>query len=168
MIDTISVDINMAKVSPTHFQIIPSINWKPLSEYSLIINRDKIISHNERSIEDSIKTIKLSTSGFKKFGSLTGNIINPHFNPLIARLSPFEKEDLFYDEIVNSESSFKIIKISEGKYNLLFFYDKDANTKYSSGHLYPYLASEWFEFFPDTISIRNNWDMEVANIDLTK
>ena len=168
MIDSTTLDINMAMVSPVHLQITPSINWKPLSEYSLIIIRDKIISENERNIEDSIKTIKVSTSKFKKFGSLIGNIITPHFNPLIARLSPFEKENLYYDEIVNSESSFKITKIPEGKYDLLFFYDKDANTKYSLGHLLPYTASEWFEFFPDTISIRNNWDMEVANIKFTK
>ena len=99
---------------------------------------------------------------------MVGNIIMPHFNPLIARLSSFEKENLFYDEIVNSESSFKITRIPEGKYDLLFFYDKDANTKYSFGHLAPYSASEWFEFFPDTISIRNNWDMEVTNIKFNK
>ena len=168
MIDSTTLNINMDMVSPMHLQIMPSINWKPLSEYSLIIIRDKIISENGRSIEDSIKTIKVTTSRFKKFGSLIGNIITPHFNPLIARLSPFEKENLFYDEIVNSESSFKITRIQEGKYDLLFFYDKDVNTKYSLGHLAPYSASEWFEFFPDTISIRNNWDMEVANIKFTK
>jgi len=168
MIDSTILDINMVMISPMHFQITPSMNWKPVSEYSLIVIRDKIILENERSIEDSIKTIKVSTSKFKKFGSLIGNIIPPHFNSLIARLSPFEKENLFYDEIVNSESSFKITRIPEGKYDLLFFYDKDANTKYSLGHLSPYSASEWFEFFPDTISIRNNWDMEVANIKFTK
>ena len=165
MVDSTILDMNMAMISPMHFQITPSINWKPLSEYSLIIIRDKISAENERSIEDSIKTIKVSTSKFKKFGSLVGNIITPHLNPLIARLTPFGKENLFYDKIVNSESSFKITKIPEGKYNLLFFYDRDANTKYSLGHLFPYSTSEWFEFFPDTISIRNNWDMEVANIE---
>ena len=44
----------------------------------------------------------------------------------------------------------------------------DVNSKYSLGHLAPYSASEWFEFFPDTISIRNNWDMEVTNIKFNK
>jgi hypothetical protein len=121
-----------------------------------------------RSIEDSIKTIKISTSRFKKFGSLTGNIITPHFNPLIAKLSTFEKENLFHNALVNSSSLFKINKIPEGKYYLLFFYDKDANIKYSTGHLSPYATSEWFEIAPDTISIRSNWDMEVADIRLTK
>ena len=81
--------------SPMHLVITPISNWESLSEYSLIIIRDKLFSTMVRSIEDSIKTIKISTSRFKKFGSLIGNIITPHFNPLIAKLSTFEKENLF-------------------------------------------------------------------------
>ena len=166
--DSTLVDINMVWKSPMHLVITPISNWGSLSEYSLIIIRDKLFSTMVRSIEDSIKTIKISTSKFKKFGSLTGNIITPHFNPLIAKLSTFEKENLFHNAIVNSSSLFKITRIPEGKYYLLFFYDKDANTKYSTGHLSPYATSEWFELIPDTISIRSNWDMEVADIRLTK
>jgi len=168
--DSTLLDINIVWDSPMHLAIIPNSNWEPLSEYSLIIIRDKIFSTSTmvRSIEDSIKTIKISTSRFKKFGSLIGNIITPHFNPLIAKLSTFEKENLFHNAIVNSSSLFKITRIPEGKYYLLFFYDKDSNTKYSSGHLSPYATSEWFEVIPDTISIRSNWDMEVADIRLTK
>ena len=166
--DSTLLDINMVLDSPMHLAITPNSNWEPLSKYSLIIIRDKIFSTMVRSIEDSIKTIKISTSRFKKFGSLIGNIITPHFNPLIAKLSTFEKENLFHNAIVNSSSLFKITRIPEGKYYLLFFYDKDANTKYSTGHLSPYATSEWFELVPDTISIRSNWDMEVADIRLTK
>jgi len=166
--DSTLVDINMVWKSPMHLVITPISNWESLSEYSLIIIRDKLFSTMVRSIEDSIKTIKISTSKFKKFGSLTGNIITPHFNPLIAKLSTFEKENLFHNALVNSSSLFKINKIPEGKYYLLFFYDKDANIKYSTGHLSPYATSEWFEIAPDTISIRSNWDMEVADIRLTK
>jgi len=166
--DSTLLDINMVWDSPMHLAITPNSNWEPLSKYSLIIIRDKIFSTMVRSIEDSIKTIKISTSRFKKFGSLIGNIITPHSNPLIAKLSTFEKENIFHNAIVNSSSLFKITKIPEGKYYLLFFYDKDANTKYSTGHLSPYATSEWFELVPDTISIRSNWDMEVADIRLTK
>ena len=49
----------------------------------------------------------------------------------------------------------------------MVFYDRDGNTKYSEGHLNPYSPSEWFEFLSDTISIRNNWEMEVADIRLS-
>ena len=99
---------------------------------------------------------------------MVGNIITPHSNPLVVRLSPFEKEKLFHNAIVNSASLFKITRIPEGKYYLLFFYDSDGNTKYTYGHFDPYSSSEWFEFISDTISIRSNWDMEVADIRLSK
>ena len=164
-IDSTLLDININMVSPIHFQVIPINNWEPLSNYSLNIIRDKIILENGRSIKDSIQTIVISTTKFKKFGSLTGSIAKSDFNPIIARLISYENGNLFYDVLVNSESSFKINNLPEGKYNLLFFYDKDANVKYSLGHLMPYSTSEWFEVFTDTISIRNNWDMEVANIE---
>ena len=166
--DSTLLDINMVWNSPMHLAIIPISNWEPLSEYSLIIIREKIFTTMVRSMEDSIKTIKISTSRYKKFGSLIGNIITPHFNPLVAKLSTFEKENLFHNAIVNSSSLFKITRIPEGKYYMLFFYDKDANAKYSTGHLSPYATSEWFEIIPDTISIRSNWDMEIADIRLTK
>ncbi|MEC7849399.1 MAG: Ig-like domain-containing protein, partial [Candidatus Neomarinimicrobiota bacterium] len=70
--DSTLLDINMVWKSPMHLVITPISNWESLSEYSLIIIRDKLFSTMVRSIEDSIKTIKISTSKFKKFGSLTG------------------------------------------------------------------------------------------------
>ena len=89
-------------VSPIHFQVIPINNWEPLSNYSLNIIRDKIILENGRSIKDSIQTIVISTTKFKKFGSLTGSIAKSDFNPIIARLISYENGNLFYD-VLNIE-----------------------------------------------------------------
>jgi len=166
--DSSMLEINMTWDSPLHLKVLPKTNWEPLSEYSLSIIRDKISNNNNRTIKDSIKTIAISTTKYKKFGTLTGNILAKHSEPLFVRLFSFEKENIFHDAIVNSSSSFKISKIPEGKYYLLVFHDKDGNTKYSKGHLNPYSPSEWFEFLLDTISIRSNWDMEVADIRLSK
>jgi len=166
--DSSLLEIEMTWASPMDLEVLPKINWEPLSQYSLSIIRDKIFINNNKTIKDSIKTIAISTTKYKKFGTLTGNIVTKHFEPLFVRLFSFEKENIFHDAIVNSSSIFKISKVPEGKYYLMVFYDKDGNTKYSQGHLNPYSPSEWFEFFPDTISIRNNWEMEVADIRLSK
>ena len=166
--DSSLLEIEMTWASPMDLEVLPKINWEPLSQYSLSIIRDKIFINNNKTIKDSIKTIAISTTKYKKFGTLTGNIVTKHFEPLFVRLFSFEKENIFHDAIVNSSSIFKISKVPEGKYYLMVFYDKDGNTKYSQGHLNPYSPSEWFEFFLDTISIRNNWDMEVADIRLSK
>ena len=145
--DSSLLEIEMTWASPMHLEILPKTNWEPVSEYSLSIIRDKISINNNRTIKDSIKTIAISTTQYKKFGTLTGNIVTKHFEPLFVRLFSFEKENIFHDAIVNSSSIFKISNIPEGKYYLLVFYDKDGNTKYSQGHLNPYSPSEWFEFF---------------------
>ena len=54
--------------------------------------------------------------------------------------------------------------------DVIFIIDprKDNNNKYSFGKLSPYEPSEWFKIIPDTISIRNNWDMEMNNINLNE
>ena len=165
--DSSLLEIDLKWISPMDLQVFPLNNWEPLSKYSLSIIRDKISMNNRRTIEDSIKIIKISTTDYKKFGNLTGNIVTKYSDPLFVRLISFEKENIFHNAVVNSSSFFKISRVPEGKYYLLVFYDKDGNAKYSQGHLNPYSPSEWFEFLSDTISIRNNWDMEVADIRLS-
>ena len=81
-----------------------------------------------------------------------------------ARLISFQKSQLYYDVIVNSDLSFKINRIPEGKYKLLFFHDQNNDNIYNAGYLKPYLNAEWFSFMKDTISIRNNWEAEISNI----
>jgi len=164
--DSVIIDFNLEKLSPMHYRVIPKTNWIPNTEYSLFVIRDKLKMINTRGIKDSLLIINIKTSPFRKFGSLTGNLIEKHNEPLVARLSSLEKEQYFLDVFVNSNSSFKINKIPEGIYSLMFYNDRDENDYYSHGSLSPYQSSEWFEIIPDTISIRSNWDMEITNIKL--
>ena len=67
---------------------------------------------------------------FEKFGSLIGDIIKPYPEPMIARLTSLEKKAYSKDVFVNSNSSFKINKVPEGIYSLMFYFDLDYNNKY--------------------------------------
>jgi hypothetical protein len=164
--DSVIIDFNLEKLSPMHYRVIPKKNWIPNTDYNLFVMRDKLKMANTRGIKDSLLILNIKTSPFRKFGSLTGNLIEKHNEPLVARLSSLEKEQYFLDVFVNSNSSFKINKIPEGIYSLMFYNDRDENDYYSHGSLSPYQSSEWFEIIPDTISIRSNWDMEITNIKL--
>ena len=164
--DSVIIDFNLEKLSPMHYRVIPKTNWIPNTDYNLFVMRDKLKMANTRGIKDSLLIINIKTSPFRKFGSLTGNLIEKYNEPLVAKLSSLEKEQYFLDVFVNSNSSFKINKIPEGIYSLMFYNDRDENDYYSYGSLSPYQSSEWFEIIPDTISIRSNWDMEITNIKL--
>lgn len=164
--DSVILDFNLEKLSPMHYRVIPKTNWIPNTEYNLFLFRDKLKMANSRGIKDSLLIINIKTSPFRKFGSLTGNLIEIYNEPFVAKLSSLEKEQYSLDVYVNSNSSFKINKIPEGIYSLMFYNDRDGNNNYSYGSLSPYQSAERFEIIPDTISIRSNWDMEITNIKL--
>ena len=166
--DSTYIDFNLNSLSPVHFQIIPKKNWSPASDYSLSIYNDKLKLGKSRGLKDSVIVISFRTSDYKKFGSLIGDVIKSHSEPMIVRLTSLEKKSYNKDVVVNSTSSFKIDKVPEGIYSLMFYIDLDNNNKYSFGKLSPYEPSEWFKIIPDTISIRNNWDMEMNNINLNE
>ena len=166
--DSTLIDFNFKSFSPVHFQIIPKQNWASISDYSLSIHNDKLKLGKKRGLKDSVTVISFKTLDFEKFGSLIGDIIKPHPEPMIARLTSLEKKAYSKDVFVNSNSSFKINKVPEGIYSLMFYLDLDYNNKYFFGQLSPYKPSEWFKSIPDTISIRSNWDMEINKINLNE
>ena len=63
---------------------------------------------------------------------------------------------------------FEMNELPEGNYRLLFFQDSDGNNQYSHGKVQPYISSEWFYEYSDTVKIRTNWDMELNQINLGK
>ena len=166
--DSTFIDFNFNSLSPIHFEIIPKKNWSPISDYSLYIHNDKLKLGKSRGLKDSVTVISFKTTDYKKFGSLIGDVIKPHPESMIVRLTSLEKKSYSKDVVVNSTSSFKINKVPEGNYSLMFYLDLDDNNKYSFGRLSPYKPSEWFKSIPDTISIRSNWDMEMNNINLNE
>ena len=164
--DTIAIPFSSQWLSPLHLQIVPKENWIPRSKFSLVIVRDRIFPFFGRSLQDSIKTIQISTTNFIGFGNLVGRIEKPYPQPLVAELVPFENEQSKQWTVVNSNSEFEISHVSEGKYSLLIFNDLDGIRNYSYGQVDPFQPAEWFQFLPDTITIRNNWDMEITDIRL--
>jgi len=162
--DSLEIEIKTKWASPMELQVYPVQAWQPLTTYELVILRDNIIIPKNKSIMDSILTFSFSTSQHKKYGSFIGNFISHNLTPMKARLISFQKSQLYYDVIVNSDLSFKINRIPEGKYKLLFFHDQNNDNIYNAGYLKPYLNAEWFSFMKDTISIRNNWEAEISNI----
>ena len=164
--DTIAIPFSSQWLSPLHLQIVPKENWITRSKFSLVIMRDRISPFFGRSLQDSIKTIQISTTNFIGFGNLVGRIEKPYPQPLVAELVPFENEQSKQWTVVNSNSEFEISHVSEGKYSLLIFNDLDGVRNYSYGQIDPFQPAEWFQFLPDTITIRNNWDMEITDIRL--
>ena len=83
-------------------------------------------------------------------------------------IKSIEKQDIKYSKIVNSDLSFELAMIPEGKYTMIIFDDKDGNSEYTFGLVTPYFPSEPFLIVPDTLEIRSNWDLEINEISLER
>ena len=75
------------------------------------------------------------------------------------------KSEVFYST-VNSNNQFEFNKIPEGSYSMMIIDDKNNDSIYTNGSVFPFKASEWFYSHPDTFDVRANWDVDIGIIKL--
>ena len=164
--DSIAIPFEVFWESPLSINLFPKYNWEPNSSYTLRIMRDLIAPIYGRSLKDSIASIDFKTSSYTGFGSLLINTNIESNEQIFAELKNVEKLVPEFRSVVNSSGNTSMINIPEGNYFLMFFKDIDNNKVYSPGNIYPYVPSEWFYNYPDTVEIRSNWDMELEVVDI--
>ena len=164
--DSIQVPFTMKLNSPLSMEITPSKSWKEKSNYKLKFNQNSISTKYGKGLSDSVNIINFRTSSYQKFGALNFFTKNTSNEKFIAKLSPIENNLKKYNISIDSDENYEINKIIEGEYFLIFFADKDGNKRYSNGDYSPFKPAEWFYFYPDTVKIRSNWEVDLGVIDL--
>ena len=164
--DSIVIPFEISWESPLSINLFPKYNWEPNSYYNLRIVKDLIVPIYGRNLKDSIASIDFKTSNYTGFGSLLINTNIESNEQVFAELKNVEKLVTEFRSVVNSSGNISMINIPEGNYFLMFFKDTDNNNVYSPGNIYPYVPSEWFYNYPDTVEIRSNWDMELEVVDI--
>ena len=137
-------------------------------DYIINIPQESIVPHYRKTFKDSVYTISVKTSSYQKYGSLIIDPVMDHSNNLKVELKMLGKEGAVLKNDLNSDGLFRLENILEGQYLLMFFQDKNKDNQISSGALDPYQSSEWFHYYPDTINIRSNWELELNKIFLGK
>ena len=164
--DSVLIPYTLSWDSPLSVNLIPKENWEPKTTYNLKISRDEITPIFGMSLKDSITSITFKTTDYQGFGSLIINSYPDSNKSIIAELIKMEKAYPVFRSVVNSEGSTTMNNVPEGNYSLMFFQDSDNNMQYSHGRIDPYRPAEWFYYYPDTVKIRSNWDIELQEIKL--
>ena len=94
----------------------------------------------------------------EKSASLSGKVSGNFILPMIVNLS---NETNSYSTNVGISGDFRI-DATEGKYQLLVFQDRNNNQKLDTGSFDKELLSEKFVVYPDTLSLRTNWEIDVS------
>ncbi len=162
--DSIVVEYAVKWINPLSVKIFPKVNWIPDKDYTINIPQESIVPLFGRILKDSVSTIFLKTSSYQKYGSLVINPGTDHSDNLKVELKMLGKEGVVLKNNLNSDRLFRLENILEGQYLLMFFQDRNKDNQISSGVITPYQPSEWFYYYPDTVNIRSNWELELDEI----
>lgn len=164
--DSDSVSFVPHVISPMKINVELIEDWKPNQNYLLQLVKKS--DSGKMTFKDSLTKVQIQTEDFMGYGNFSGTVEPSVASNMLIEIKSIEKQDIKYSKIVNSDLSFELAMIPEGKYTMIIFDDKDGNSEYTFGLVTPYFPSEPFLIVPDTLEIRSNWDLEINEISLER
>ena len=139
------------------FKIEIAKKLKPKSDYKLLIDFNYLVDAAGNKL-DSVFTINFKTINDLDFTGISGRVLqNEDSLKAVVVLTHTEQKEKIYIQPVGKNNTFDFKKIIPGKYVAWSFIDENNNEKYDHGSVTPFLNSERFIFYPDTINARARW-----------
>lgn len=155
--DTSKIQIKPSLSSPIFLQIIDPLEQG--STQKIIIPKGQI-RNKLGQVNDSL-IFNLIIDNESDYGNLLFTINDTSFqdNKYILVLEDLTGKEILRKFSVSREKvEFKYLK--EGNYKLRIIIDRNKNNKWDYGDYYNRILPEEIKYFPKTINIRKNWDVE--------
>lgn len=138
------------------------VSFSSLSQIS--IQKDSIgkanFFFNEQLIEEEPASLVTEEIDVANNATLLGKVSGNFILPMIVRIS--NKSHSFLAN-VGIDGKFSIINAVEGSYQLIAFQDRNNNQLLDTGSFSENLLSEKFLVYPDTLTLRENWEIEITD-----
>jgi hypothetical protein len=95
----------------------------------------------------------------KDYGVFTLKLIPELKQSYILQLTT-DKEELIKEFYFHNDTTYRIEYLNPGKYTLKLIYDSNSNRKWDSGNYFKKLQPEKVFYFPKTVEVRGNWEIE--------
>lgn len=136
----------------------------PLAWYSLFLQLDSVQDFSGNRLRDTIVTRRFQTIDWRKFGSIRGRIEDVvsfrEGEMYVFAQSVTDKTQTPVVNRIGTAGEFSFEYLLEGQYVLSAFHDSDGDGRYSHGRSFPFVPSERFAVYPDTIKVRPRWPVE--------
>ena len=108
---------------------------------------------------DTIYTYRFSTINEIDFTGASGTIKNVQLteNPYVVLQSTNKTDGKIYSQYLQKGSTFEFNRVLPGSYLLWCYLDRDSSKTYNMGEPFPFIPSEDFSFYPDTLNLRARW-----------
>ncbi|HUI65244.1 MAG TPA: Ig-like domain-containing protein [Bacteroidota bacterium] len=131
--------------------------------YTLLVRMDSLRSLNGLRYKDSTYRLRFQTMDLRTTGSISGVVVDSAGGTGVVFLTA-TSIDLTPQRSATVTlplpGPFQLEQLVEGKYVVSAFRDSDGSGKYSYGSPSPFIPSERFAVYPDTIRVRARWGVE--------
>ncbi|MDC1000564.1 Ig-like domain-containing protein [Candidatus Marinimicrobia bacterium] len=127
-------------------------------------NLDKInfFIHKASDVEvlekDSLAVVAENSEETKRVAKVSGIVTGKFLHPIKILL---QNDTHSYVQTVALDGSYTINNIVGGKYQLLVFEDRNNDNKLDTGFFENTIQVEEFNVYPDSLSCRENWELEL-------
>ena len=152
-----SVPYRLHFIDDATFTVKPDHQLKPNNYYLIKLNLSyfKDIAGNKY---DSLYQYKFKTINGLDFTGISGKLTGTDLsNEPVLVLENLTSEKIIYKQPVANNLDFVFKRVLPGKYRFWCFYDKNGNGEYDYGKAFPYIPSERFWVYPDTLNLKARW-----------
>lgn len=162
LIDSMGHDIKV-KVKQNLNKLIlePDVELKSNEIYILKIFNLSDIDNNYR--RDTL-TLSFKTVDPSIWGTIEGRVSCEDTNSQVVITATEALRGKKFITKAKCNSKFTIDQIPQGRYLIEAFIDSNGNGKYDYGKVFPFIPSEKFTIYPDTVKVRARWTTENINI----
>jgi len=138
--------------------IEPEINLKSSKMYKIVISSGSIGDLYGNVIKDT--TIVFTTVNTDTLGSIAGEITDPEEGSkgeIYINAIKIDKPIRNYQVVLAEPGDFEINNVLPGHYMLSAFRDSNSDKLFNFGRPFPFIPSERFAVFPDTVVVKSRW-----------
>mgnify|MGYP003325764452 CR=1 FL=1 len=125
-----------------------------------VTNVNFFFHKNETEVESDSLDV---SQDIQKFASILGNLNGKYILPVIIEL---KNEDNSFKTELSLDGTFKINNVINGRYQLFAYQDRNNNSILDTGSLEKNINAEKFYVYPDSLTLRSNWELEIQDWNL--
>lgn len=133
--------------------------------YQVRMVLDSVIDLAGNRYTDSVSVTRFKTLDLRSTGTIDGIVVDEQGDLgkggiYVTAKSIDAAKSYERTIVIHSTGVFEIDRLVEGRYMVRAFRDADGNGVFSYGNPYPFVPSERFTAYPDTIKVRARWGVE--------
>jgi hypothetical protein len=149
--------------NPNTFIFFPDILLWGKMKYQIKLESQKIFDLFGNPMTDSVLFCTFATLNPDTLGSISGKVEavgKSILGDIVLTLSLIDKGGKRYQKTLPQPGSFLFENILPGKYMPGAYVDLNKDGNLTIGNPKPFVPSEPFTFFPDTVTVRSRWETE--------